>query len=55
MIATVGVEHPLHDDLAPFGLEIDVNVRRLAPFFGDQAFEQQIIAVGIDTGDAKRA
>jgi hypothetical protein len=53
MIATIGVEHPLHDDLAPLVLEVDVNVRRLAPFLRDEALEQQIIAVGIDAGNAK--
>ena len=53
MIATIGVEHPLHDDLAPLVLEIDVDVGRLAPFLRDEALEQQIVAVGIDRGDAE--
>ncbi len=53
MIAAVGLEHPLHDDLAPLVLEIDINVRRLAPLLGDEALEQQVIAVGIDRGDAE--
>ena len=53
MIAAVGVEHPLHDDLAPLVLEIDIDVGRLAPLLADEALEQQVIAVGIDRGDAE--
>ena len=53
MVAAVGVEHPLHDDLAPLVLEVDVDVRRLAPLLGDEALEQQIVAAGIDRGDAE--
>ena len=53
MVAAVGLEHPLHDDLAPLVLEIDIDVGRLAPLLGDEALEQQIVAVGIDRGDAE--
>ena len=48
MVAAIGVEHPLHDDLAPLMLEIDVDIGRLAPLLGDEALEQQIVAIGID-------
>ena len=53
VVAAVGVEHPLHDVLAPLVLEIDVDVRRLVPLLGDEALEQQIVAAGIDRGDAE--
>ena len=43
-VAAVGVEHPLHDDLAPLVLEVDVDVGRLAPLLGDEALEQQVVA-----------
>src|SRR3546814_12084663 len=36
VIAAIGLEHPLHDDLAPLMLEIHVDVRRLAPFLADE-------------------
>ena len=44
VIAAVGLEDPLHDDLAPLMLEIDVDVRRLAALLRDEALEQQIVA-----------
>ena len=53
MVAAVGLEDPLHDDLAPLVLEIDVDVGRLAALLGDEALEQQVVAVGIDRGDAE--
>ena len=53
VIAAVGVEDPLHDDLAPFMLEIDVDVRRLAALLRDEALEQEVVAAGIDRGDAE--
>ena len=53
MIAAVGLEHPLHDDLSPFVFKIDVDVGRLAALFADEALEQQVVASGIDRGDAE--
>ena len=53
MVAAVGLEHPLHHDLAAFVLEVDVDVGRLAAFLGDEALEQQIVALRIDRGDAE--
>ena len=53
VVAAIGVEDPLHDDLAPLVLEIDVDVRRLAPLLRDEALEQQVVALGIDRGDAE--
>src|SRR3546814_20183304 len=35
VIAAIGLEHPLHDSLAPLMLEIHVTVRRLAPSLAD--------------------
>ena len=53
MIAAIGFEHPLHDDFAPLMLEVDVDVRRLAPLLRDETLEQQIVALGVDGGDAE--
>ena len=53
VVAAVGLEDPLHDDLAPLMLEIDVDVRRLAPLLGHEALEQEVVALGIDGGDAQ--
>ena len=53
MVAAIGVVDPLHDDLAPLVLEIDIDVRRLAAFLGDEALEQQVVALGVDGGDAQ--
>ena len=53
VIAAVGLEHPLHDDLAALVLEVDVDVGRLAALLGDEALEQQVVALGIDRGDAE--
>ena len=53
MVAAIGFEHPLHDDLAPLVLEIHVDIGRLAPLLRDEALEQQIIALGVDRGDAQ--
>ena len=53
MVAAIGVVDPLQDDLAPLVLEIHIDVRRLAPFLGDEALEQQVVALGVDGGDAQ--
>ncbi len=53
MVATVGVVDPLHDDLAPLVLEVHVDVRRLAPLFGDEALEQEVVSLGIDARDSE--
>jgi hypothetical protein len=53
MVATIGFEHPLHDDLAPLVLEIDVDIGRLAQLFRNEPFEQQIVAFRIDGRDAE--
>ncbi len=52
-VAAIGVVDPLHHGLAPFVLEIDVDVRRLAPLLGNEALEQEVIAVWVDRGDAE--
>ena len=51
MVATVGFKNPLHHDLPPFMFKVHVNVGRFASLFADKAFEQQVIATGIDRGD----
>ena len=53
VVAAIGLEDPLHDDLAPLVLEIDVDVGRLAALLGDEALEQQVVARRIDRGDAE--
>ena len=53
VIAAIGLEHPLHDDLAPLVLEIDIDIRRFAPLLRDKALEQQVVAFRINRGDAK--
>src|SRR5690349_20614854 len=53
MIATVSVEDPLHDDLAPLVFDVDIDVGRLAPLFRYEPLEEQIIAARIDAGDAE--
>ncbi|MCY1221744.1 hypothetical protein D9M72_338130 [compost metagenome] len=53
MIAAIGVEHPLHDDLAALVLEVDVDVRRLAPLLGNEALEEKVVYVRVDRGDAE--
>src|ERR1019366_6295968 len=53
MIAAIGVEYPLHDDLAPLMLEIDIDVGWLAPLLRDETLEKEIVARGIDGGDAE--
>ena len=39
--------------LAPFVLEIDVDIGRLLALFGNEAVEQQLVFGGIDIGDAE--
>src|SRR5208337_2965332 len=53
MIAAIGLEDPLQDDLAPLVLEIDIYVGRLAPLLRYEALEQEVIALRVDRGDAK--
>ncbi len=49
----VGVVDPLDHLLAPLVLEIDIDVRRLAPLLRDEALEQQVVLGRIDRGDAE--
>ena len=44
---------PLDHLLAPLMLEIHVDIGRLAALLGDEALEQEIVAAGIDRGDAE--
>jgi hypothetical protein len=48
VVAAVLIEDPLHDDLAPFMLEIDVDVWRLAAFLRHEALEQEVVPGRID-------
>ena len=43
----------LDDLLASFMLEIDIDIRRLAPLFRDEACEQHVVLGRIDAGDAE--
>ena len=52
-VAAIGVVDPLDDFLAPLVLEIDIDVGRLFAFLRDEALEQQVVALGIDGGDAE--
>jgi len=52
-VTAVGLVDPLDDFLAPFVLEIDVDIGRLLAFGADEAFEQQVGAGRIDRGDAE--
>ncbi len=52
-VAAVALEHPLDHLLAPLVLEVDVDVRRLAPAGGDEALEQQVAFHRVDRGDAE--
>jgi len=45
MIAAIGLEDPLQDDLAPLVLEIDIYVGRLASLLRYEALEQEVIAL----------
>lgn len=53
MVAPVPLIDPLQDDLAALMLEVDIDVRRLAPLLGDEALEQQVVALRVDGGDAQ--
>src|SRR3546814_17565721 len=53
MLMAIGFVDPLDHFLAPFMLEIDIDVGRLIPAFGNKAFEQQFMLDRIDRGDAE--
>ena len=44
VVAAVGVEHPLHDDLAALVLEVDVDVGWLAALLRHEALEEEVVA-----------
>ncbi len=52
-MTTVFFVDVLNDFFAALVFEVDVDVRRLAAFFADKAFKEEIDAGGIDTGDAQ--
>ncbi|MNK76855.1 hypothetical protein D3C87_964330 [compost metagenome] len=51
--AAVAVEYVLQYFLAALVFEIDVDVRGLVAFFGDEALEQQFHVAGVDLGHAQ--
>ena len=53
IVAAIGFEHPLHHDLAPLMLEVDIDIGRLLALLADEALEQEIAAFWIDRGDAE--
>ena len=52
-VAAVFLVDVLDHFLAPLMLEIDVDVGRLAPLFGNEALEQQVAGRRVDRGDAE--
>ena len=52
-VAVVAVVDVLDRLLAPLVFEIDIDIRRLAPFGGDEAFGQQVNLGRIHGGDAE--
>src|SRR3546814_8002361 len=52
-VCSSDLEHPLHDDLAPRMLEIDVDVGRLLALLTDETLEKEIRPFGIDRGDTE--
>ncbi len=52
-VPPVGVVDPLDHLLAAAGLEVDVDVGRLAPLHADEALEQQLVSLRVDAGDAE--
>ena len=48
MVAAVGLKYPLHHDLAAFVLEVDIDVGRLTAFLGNEALEQQVVALRVN-------
>ena len=54
-VPAIASEEVLHDLLAPLVLEVDVDVRRLAPGLGDEAREEEVLVLlgGVDGGDAQ--
>ena len=44
MVTAIGVEDPLHDDLAALMLEVDIDVRWFAAFFRHETFKQQVVS-----------
>ncbi len=53
-LAAVFAVDVLDDLLAPFVLEVDIDIRRLIALAADEALEQQLGARRIDLGDAER-
>ena len=53
-VAPVALVDPLDDLLAPLVLEVDVDVRRLAPVLRDEPLEDHRDAVGADLGDPEQ-
>ena len=52
-IAAISVVDPLDHRLAPLVLEVDVDVGRLLALLRHEALEQEVVAVGVDRGDAE--
>ncbi len=53
MVSAVRVINPLQYFLAPLVLEVDVDIGRFAALLGDEALEQEVVAVRIDRGNAQ--
>ena len=53
MFVPISFIDPLDHFLAPLMLEIDVDIRRFIPAFGDKAGEEQLLLDRIDRGDVE--
>ena len=51
LVMPIALVNPLDDVFPPLVLEIDVDIGRFVPVFGDEPFEQQVMAIGIDRGN----
>ena len=52
-VPAIGLIDPLDDLLPPLVLEIDVDVRGLVSFLAHETLEQEVVAGGVDRGDAE--
>ena len=53
MVAAIGLVNPLDHLFAALVFKVDVDIGRLAAFLADETLKQQVIAAGINGGDAQ--
>ena len=54
MLSSVHLVDVLDDLFATVGLDVDVDVRRFAAFWREEALEHQVVEDGVDRGDLQR-